>query len=387
MPPLLTLLAFANLVIGSGAFVVSSIVAPIAEDLGTSVPAAGQAMTAYAISTAALAPAVLIATGRWPRRHALLATLALFFAGNVVCALAPHLAVLLAGRVLMGLGAAFTPIAAGIAIALVEPARRGKALAYVFLGMSLSYVIGVPLGAWIGLAWGWRWPIAGVALATLVLMVLVARKVPRDVQAPGASFAGLGPLLTHGPVLWPLAMTLLYFTAIFSVFSYIGPVLEALNPMTPTLLSVTLALFGVSGAVGTVIGGWANDRFGSRRTLVVQLAILAAMMACVPLTQGSYPLTLAAFLVWGTAGFGMMAPQQSRLAVAAGPQAPLALSLNTSMLYGGTAVGAAVGGAASATVGFAHMAWIGVPFALAGLATLMFGRPSAPALDRPLETP
>jgi len=387
MPPLLTLLAFANLVIGSGAFLVSSIVAPIAEDLGASVPAAGQAMTAYAISTAALAPAVLIATGRWPRRHALLATLALFFAGNVVCALAPHLAVLLAGRVLMGLGAAFTPIAAGIAIALVEPARRGKALAYVFLGMSLSYVIGVPLGAWIGLAWGWRWPIAGVALATLVLMVLVARKVPRDVQAPGASFAGLGPLLTHGPVLWPLAMTLLYFTAIFSVFSYIGPVLEALNPMTPTLLSVTLALFGVSGAVGTVIGGWANDRFGSRRTLVVQLAILAAMMACVPLTQGSYPLTLAAFLVWGTAGFGMMAPQQSRLAVAAGPQAPLALSLNTSMLYGGTAVGAAVGGAASATVGFAHMAWIGVPFALAGLATLMFGRPSAPALDRPLETP
>lgn len=387
MPPLLTLLAFANLVIGSGAFVVSSIVAPIAEDLGTGVPAAGQAMTAYAISTAALAPAVLIATGRWPRRHALLATLALFFAGNVVCALAPHLAVLLAGRVLMGLGAAFTPIAAGIAIALVEPARRGKALAYVFLGMSLSYVIGVPLGAWIGLAWGWRWPIAGVALATLVLMVLVARKVPRDVQAPGASFAGLGPLLTHGPVLWPLAMTLLYFTAIFSVFSYIGPVLEALNPMTPTLLSVTLALFGVSGAVGTVIGGWANDRFGSRRTLVVQLAILAAMMACVPLTRGSYPLTLATFLVWGTAGFGMMAPQQSRLAVAAGPQAPLALSLNTSMLYGGTAVGAAVGGAASATVGFAHMAWIGVPFALAGLATLMFGRPSAPALDRPLETP
>lgn len=387
MPPLLTLFALANLVIGSGAFVVSSIVAPIADDLGTSVPAAGQAMTAYALSTAAIAPAVLIATGRWPRRSALLATLALFLAGNVVCALAPNLATLLAGRVLMGLGAAFTPIAAGIAIALVEPQRRGKALAYVFLGMSLSYVIGVPLGAWIGLAWGWRWPIAAVALATAVLIALVAWKVPRDVKAPGASFDGLGVLFTRSAVLWPLAMTLLYFTAIFSVFSYIGPVLKALNPMTPTLLSVTLALFGVAGAVGTVIGGWANDRFGSRRTLVVQLSILATMMACVPLTQGSYALTLAAFLVWGTAGFGMMAPQQTRLAVAGGAQAPLALSLNTSMLYGGTAVGAAVGGAASATVGFAQIAWVGVPFALAGLATLMFGRPAAPALDRNLETP
>jgi DHA1 family inner membrane transport protein len=377
MPPLLSLFAFANLVIGSGAFVVSSLVTPMAADLGTSVAGAGQAMTAYALSTAALAPILLIATGRWPRRSALLAALALFASGNLVCALAPNLATLLAGRVLMGVGAAFTPIAAGIAIALSEPVRRGQALAYVFLGMSLSYVIGIPLGAWLGLAWGWRWTVAAAGVVALGVLGLIAWRVPRDVKAPGASFAGLGALLTQPGVTWPLAMTLLYFTAIFSVFSFIGPVLQALNETTANRLAITLALFGVAGAVGTVVGGWANDRFGARRTLIVQLGVLAAMLATVPLTTGVYPLTLAALLMWGMAGFGMMAPQQSRLADAAGAQAPLALSLNTSMLYGGTAIGAVVGGLASPVLGFARIAWAGLPFALAALAVLILAQPTS----------
>jgi DHA1 family inner membrane transport protein len=377
MPPLLSLFAFANLVIGSGAFVVSSLVTPMAADLGTSVAGAGQAMTAYALSTAALAPVLLIATGRWSRRSALLAALALFAGGNLVCALAPDLATLLAGRVLMGVGAAFTPIAAGIAIALSEPARRGQALAYVFLGMSLSYVVGIPLGAWLGLAWGWRWTVGAAGGVAIGVLGLVAWRVPRDVKAPGASFAGLGVLLSQPGVTWPLVMTLLYFTAIFSVFSFIGPVLQALNETTANRLAITLALFGVAGAVGTVVGGWANDRFGTRRTLIVQLGVLAAMLAAVPLTTGVYPLTLAALLVWGMAGFGMMAPQQSRLADAAGAQAPLALSLNTSMLYGGTAIGAVVGGLASPVLGFARIAWAGLPFALAALAVLILTQPTS----------
>ena len=179
-----------------------------------------------------------------------------------------------------------------------------------------------------------------------------------------------------------LALTLLYFTAIFVVFSYIGPVLQSLVPMSDAALSITLALFGVSGVVGTLLGGTAHDRFGGRRTLLLQLTLLALMMALVPLTRGHPALLLAVFLVWGTAGFGMMAPQQSRIATAAGLQAPLALSLNTSMLYVGTAIGAAVGGAASTAIGFDRLAWIGVPFALAGLATLVFeprGRAAAVA--------
>jgi len=382
MPRLLYLFALCNLVIGSGAFVISSVIAPIAAALGVSVAAAGQAMTAYALSTAVLAPLVLVATGRWPRRRALVFALSVFALGNLLCALAGSLAVLLAGRVLMGVGAMFTAITAGIAVASVEPQRRGRALSLVFLGISLSYVIGVPLGAWLGFRYGWSVPIALIAaLGGLGALVLVWQ-LPGDIAAPGASFAGLAALLARREVAWTLALTLLYFVAIFCVFSYIGPVLQALQPMSTERLSLTLMLFGLSGVVGTLIGGWANDHFGARRSLRVQLSVLASMMVLVPLTRGHYALLVAVFFVWGIAGFGMMAPQQSRLAALAPAQAPILLSLNTSMLYLGTAAGAAIGGPMSTAVGFDRLPWVGVPFALAGLVTLWLGA-ARPAALRP----
>jgi MFS transporter, DHA1 family, inner membrane transport protein len=308
----------------------------------------------------------------------LLAAMAVFAAGNLVCALAESLPTLLAGRVLMGLGAVFTPVAAGIAVASVPAAQRGKALAFVFLGISLSYVIGLPLGSWLGAAYGWHAPMWLVAAAAVVATGVLALAVPAQIAAPGASFAGLGPLLATRAVRLTFALTLLYFTAIFSVFSYIGPVLQALVPMDSARMSLTLMLFGLSGVLGTLVGGWANDRFGPQPTLWVQLVLLAAMMAAVPLTAGHYGPMVLAFLLWGTAGFGMMAPQQSRLAALAPSQAPLLLSLNTSMLYIGTALGAVVGGAAVGLLGMASLAWAGLPFALIGLLLLRLGgRPAA----------
>jgi len=372
MPRPLWLFSLVNLVIGTGAFVLGGILAPLAQDLGIGVPTAGQAMTAYALSTALLAPMVLLATGRWPRKRALLLALVLFAAGNLLCAIATTLPALLVGRVLMGLGAVFTPIAAGITVAIVRPAQRGKALAFVFLGFSLSYVVGVPLGAWLGLQYGWHTPIWVVVVLCALALAAVALRVPADIQAPGASVGGLGKVLAQRGVLTVLAMTLLYFIAIFAVFSYIGPVLQALSPMSSDRMSVTLALFGLSGVAGTLLGGVANDRFGSQRTLTVQLSVLGATMALLPLVAGSWPALMIVLLAWGTAGFGMMAPQQSRLAALAPSQAPMLLSLNASMLYLGTAGGAIVGGALASSLGFQHLSWAGVPFVAAALAVLWF---------------
>jgi DHA1 family inner membrane transport protein len=277
---------------------------------------------------------------------------------------------LLAGRALMGAGAVFTPIAASIAVSSVTPARQGKALSLAFLGMSLSYVIGLPLGAWIGLQFGWRVPVIGLAALCGLMVVLIGAWLPARIQAPGASLSGLGPLLRRPEVLRVLGLTLGYFSAIFTVFSYIGPVLQALNPMSATTLSLTLMMFGLAGVGGTLTGGWATDRFGPVRTLRAQLAILTLMMLLVPLTRGNYAFMMLTFAIWGLAGFGMMSPTQARLAAAAPGQAPILFSFNSSMLYAGTALGAAVGGLAGASWGHANLAWVGAGFAV--LASLSF---------------
>jgi MFS transporter, DHA1 family, inner membrane transport protein len=372
MPFVLYLFALTNLVIGTGAFVLTGILQPLANSLAVSVAAAGQAMTAYALASALLSPLFLLATGRWPRKRAILLALLLFTAGCALCAAAQTLAMLLLGRVFMGTGAVFSALAAGMTVAMVEPARRGRALSLTFLGMSLSYAVGVPLGTWLGFNYGWQapvWVVTGACLAVTFLLLVV---LPRHIDAPGASFEGLGSAVRHWPILRVWLRTLLYFTAIFSVFAYVGPVLLALNPLTPAQLSSTLVMFGLSGVAGTIIGGLAVDRFGAVRTVGVQLALLSSMMVLVPLTRGHHALTVLVFVLWGMAGFGLTAPQQVLLAARSPQQAPLLMSLNGSMLYVGTALGAVMSGAFVATLGFDKLAWIGLPFALLALATVWF---------------
>ncbi len=371
---LIALFSLCNLVIGTGAFIISGILPAAAQGLGVSVPAAGQSMTVYALATALLAPVLLVATGQWPRRRALVGAMLVFTAGSALCALAPGLPLFLLGRVLMGMGGMFLAAAAGIVVAVVPLKQRGKALAAVFVGMSLSYMIGLPLGSWLADTQGWRAPLWLVTAASALAALALWGVVPRAVQAPGASLQGLGAVLRRGPVAASLAITALYFAAIFTVFSFIVLVLRALVPLSPTAVSLTLMLFGAAGLAGTLLGGYGNDRFGARTALTAHLTTLILMMLLLPLTAGQPLLMLAVLLVWGAAGFGMMAPQQSRLAALAPTQTPLLLSMNSSMLYLGMAAGAALGGLVAPVLGYARLSWVSALLASLALGLLLLER-------------
>jgi DHA1 family inner membrane transport protein len=227
------------------------------------------------------------------------------------------------GRILMGAGAMFTAAVSAYAVTLVAPALRGQALSTVFLGMSISYAVALPIGAWLGFEYGWHTPVWLCAAASLAALVAATVLLPKDVVTQSASFAGFKAAARQSAVLRVWLRTLLFFIAIFSVFAYVGPVLLALNAMSPVTLSVVLALFGLAGIAGTLLGGWGTDKFGSLQTISVQLTVLVSMMVLLPLTQGSLPATVTVMVVWGVAGFGLTAPQQNRLVGLSPTQAPL----------------------------------------------------------------
>ncbi len=374
MPPILYFFALCNLVIGSSAFALNGILQPLSEALGISVAAAGQVMTAYAIATAVLAPLFIVLTANWPKKQTVQFSLALFTAGCLLSAVAPNLLTLLMGRALMGAGAMFTATASALAVTMVSPALRGRALSTVFMGMSISYAVGLPLGAFLGFEYGWRVPVWLSVAASLSALMAASWLIPSNMTSGSASFAGFRAAARQGAVLRIWLRTLLSFVAIFSVFTYIGPVLLALNPMGSSQLAMTLVMFGLAGVVGSMVGGWANDRFGAMRTIKTGLVVLIAMLTVLPFTAGHMPLMLLVLVVWAISGFGLMSPQQSLLASLSPAQAPLLLSLNASMLYIGTALGAIISGAAISYTGFAHIAWVGTPFGLAAVLTLLFDR-------------
>jgi len=369
LPRLLYLFGLVNLVIGTAAFMNAGLLAPMAQTFGVGVGAVGQATTVYSLATALLAPAFLVATAGLAPRVALATALSLFALGNLVTALAQDLTTLLAARVLMGCGSAATALMAGMAISVAPAERRAQALSIVFVGMSLSYVTGIPLATWVGLGWGWRLPVwAAVVLVLLAALALWKALPTARASVTGPSLSGALALLRQRAVLSVFVLTLVYFIAIFSVFSYMGPVLKSLQPMGAGALSAVISAFGVAGVVGTLSGGRAADRWGPRRSLTISLSGISLCQLVLPLTAGHLGAMVAVMMVWGVCGFSMMAPQQVRLAQLAGPQTPLALSLNNSMLYLGIALGAAVGGAALVHLEPRHLPWVGAPFALAALA-------------------
>ena len=378
MPRLLYLFGLVNLVIGTAAFMNAGLLVPMAQSFGVGVGAVGQATTVYSLATALLAPAFLVATAGLAPRVALAIALSLFAEGNVATALALDLTTLLGARVLMGSGSAATAMMAGLAVAIAPVERRAQALSIVFVGMSLSYVTGIPLATWVGLGWGWRMPVWAAVVLTLLAALALWKALPAARQGvTGPSLRGAAKLLRQRAVLAVFSLTLVYFIAIFSVFSYMGPVLKSLKPLEPGALSAVISVFGVAGVVGTLSGGRAADRLGARRSLTLSLSGLSLCLLLLPLTAGHLWAMVAVLMVWGVCGFSMMAPQQVRLAQLAGPDTPLALSLNNSMLYLGIALGAAVGGAALSHLEPRYLPWVGAPFAMVALIWLRWSTRAA----------
>ena len=374
----LAALAFGNFAVGTGSFVVVGVLAPLARDLGLSLPAAGQMVTAYALAYAVASPLLVALTGRVRRKRVLLGGLVVLAMAGVLAALAQGPAALFASRVLMACGAAvFTPTAAAIAAATTDGAHRGRALSLVFLGLSLAQVLGIPLGTYIGLELGWRAALlAGAALAAAAV-VGVLLGVPDEVETPRVSLADWTGALRDWRLVAGLAVMALQTAAQYAVYAYAGPVVSHLTGLGGLGVTLMLLVFGVAAVGGAVLGGWASDRAGPGRTLTASLVALTVVLCALPLVQGTVA-TGVLFAAWGVAGFMFMAPQQARLVgMAPGAQGAL-LALNASSLYVGGAAGSALGGLVFATAG---IPWLGaagaVLAALALVALAVSNRPKA----------
>src|SRR5918993_2135112 len=119
--------------------------------------AVGPLESVYALGVAIGAPVFTAIGTRFGRRSMLLLTTGVFLVGNIVSALGPIYEAIMAGRIISATAhGAFLGIAAVLAADLVDPARKGRAVALVFTGLTAATVLGAPIGAAVGqwLRWG-----------------------------------------------------------------------------------------------------------------------------------------------------------------------------------------------------------------------------------------
>ena len=365
------LLALATFVLGTDALIVIGVLPTIARELRVTEGATGQLITAFALVYGLGGPVLAALTGRWRRSRVMIVALGAFCVVNIVSALSPTFAMLLATRILGGgIAALISPLAYAMAVALAPPEKRGQALALVLSGVTVANIVGGPLGTWIGGHVGWRVSFGLIALVAGIACVIL--------RMSGLPDSGASQMLSLKARLAPigeprllLALAPAFFTVVsFSmIYSYIAPLLQ-LNLHTSDI-SLLLLVLGLGTVAATQIGGRIIDRFGSTRLLVAFLVVQLIVEVSIAYTTASWMGAALALFIWGASGPSFFIAQQHRLLSIAPEHINVITALNSSMNYLGIACGAVLGGVVLSYMQVTQLGWIGAGCGLVGMVLLL----------------
>ncbi|MGW1206521.1 MFS transporter [Streptomyces cyaneofuscatus] len=369
MPLALLALAVSAFGIGTTEFVMMGLLPNVADDLGTSVPTAGYLVSAYAIGVVLGAPLLTGLGSRVPRKKMLLLLMALFTIGNLASALAPDFGWLLAGRVLAGLPhGAFFGVGAVVAARLVAESRQARAVATMFLGLTVANIVGVPAATLLGQHLGWRATFLVVAAIGLTAMAALARLVPRIPVEAHQDVRRELRALGNRQVLLGLLTAVFGFAGVFAVYSYLSAMTTKAMGFGESSVTIVLALFGIGMTLGALAAGPLTDR-ALRPTLYGSLGALAVVLVAFPFTVHVQWAALVMVVLLGGVGFMTTTPLQMLVMNKAKDAPTLASASNHSAFNLANAGGAWLGGVAiAAGWGWTSPAFVGAVLAVLGLA-------------------
>lgn len=350
MNPRIFVLTLCTFAFGSAGFIFAGLLEPMAKDLGVSTAVAGQLQTGYVLTSALLGPVAAWALGRLDRKLVVITGLSISLLLHLACAVAANFQTLLVFRALAGLAGSLSGPAATVAAAsLAPPERRGSALAMVSGGMTLAFVVGIPIGSVVGSIFDWRATFIVAAALSGIALTGVLLFLPR-IPAPPRREGGRLEMAA----IWPLYLTsFLTFAANMTLNLYIAPIVRVGTGVTGAGVAFFQSMIGFGAAAGLWLGGRAADRGAGKAWVLQAIGLQATAMTLhlsathhlLPPGAPSEGLVAAAILLAATALFSISPVTQSRL-VQMTSGAPVALALNGSVFSMGQAMGATLGGLA-----------------------------------------
>jgi MFS transporter, DHA1 family, inner membrane transport protein len=339
-------LMLGNVLTGCSVLAPAGMLSELSTELDVTIREAGLLITFGAVVLCIGSPLSAWLTSRIERRTLLAATLAVLALTNIASAFAPDYATLLMIRLIMlAVGALYTPQAAGTAALLVPAEKRGSTIAYIFLGWSIAAAVGLPLITLIASRYGWRAVYGSIGLIGCVSFLLLAWRLPRGLVSSPVDLKTWADVGRNRMIVILLSITTLQMSGQFVVFTFMGPLLIKLTNASPDAVGLVFALYGVFGFVGIAIATRIVDTWGAYCTSVLFTCLLLTGVAGWALGAGNYLLMACSVAIWGVGFASTNSMQQVRLVTAAPALASASVSLNTSVLYIGQAVGSAIGGA------------------------------------------
>ena len=354
--------------IGTTEFSPMGLLPVIARGVDVSIPAAGMLISAYAIGVMVGAPLMTLLLSHRARRSALVFLMAIFTVGNVLSAMAPDYTLLLLSRIVTSLcHGAFFGLGSVVAASVVPKHKQASAVATMFMGLTIANIGGVPAATWMGETIGWRMSFLATACLGVVAMLGLWFSLPQGSSGERPDVRRELSVLVRPQVLTALLTTVLGAGAMFTLYTYIAPVLHTVTGASPLFVTSMLILIGVGFSIGNYLGGKFADR-AVVGTLKGFLLLLMAIMAAIPWLAQTHAGAALSMLVWGAATFAVIPPLQMRVMRVAHDAPGLSSSVNIGAFNLGNALGAAAGGAViSGGLGYGFVPVMGAIIAGLGL--------------------
>jgi DHA1 family inner membrane transport protein len=364
-----TALMLGNFVTGTSVLAPAGMLTELSTGLGVTIRDAGLLITFGAVVLCIGSPLTAWLTSRIERRTLLGATLAVLALSNLASAFASSYAMLLIIRLLMlSIGSLYTPQAAGTAALVVPASRRGGTMAYVFLGWSLAVAVGLPLIAFLASRYGWRVTYGCLGGFGMISFLLLVWRLPGGLFGVPVDLKTWASVGRNRLILALLLVTTLQTSGQFVVFTFLAPLLTGLTGAGPGQIAPVFALYGVCGFAGNIIASRIVDSWGAYKTSVLFVSVLLAGVTLYALGAGVFALMAAGVAVWGLGFASTNSMQQVRLVGADPALGGATVSLNTSTLYIGQAIGSGIGGVLHA-MGFASMLFVALALGTVVLVT------------------
>ncbi|MBG9446877.1 MFS transporter [Cytobacillus firmus] len=362
--PALLALAISAFGIGTTEFVPVGLLSAISGDLGISITLAGLLISGYAMGVAIGAPILTALTSKMNRKSLLMSLMVLFIIGNSVAAMSSSFTFLLAARFITAFShGIFFSIGSTIAADLVPENKRASAIAFMFTGLTVATVTGVPLGTFIGQIFGWRATFWGVALLGIIGIIASALLIPSDLkQAPASKFSEQLKILNSGKLLLAFSITALGYGGTFVSFTYLTPLLEDVTGFSAKWVSIILLVYGVAVAIGNVFGGKASDK-DPLKALFWMFTLQAIILGLLTFAAPFKTFGLIAIFLMGLFAFMNVPGLQILVVNLAEKYVPSAVNvasaLNIAAFNIGIAIGSFTGGLIVDSIGLIHTPWIG----------------------------
>lgn len=367
------LLTVVSFVVGLVELLLGGILHLVATDLQVSLGQVGLLISVFSFVFALSGPILLTATASIERKKLTLWTLLAFLAANILAVFSTGYAMLLIARIFSAMSAALLiSLCVTIASNIVTKPYQARAIGIVFMGVSASLVLGVPLGLMLGNAFGWRAPFVLIVILTAVSLLFVYLFMDKIAPKPIISLKAQLKTLTNIKIVLIQLTSFFFLAGHLTLYAYLTPFLQTTLGLEGNAISLMYLLFGIAAIIGGGIGGILSDRLGPKKTIIWVISIFVVSIVSIPFVTSVLPLFIAVMMIWSMLSWAITPAMQSYLITTSPETSDIQQSLNNSALHFGIAFGSMIGGVVIERATVEMNALVGGALALVALIVIIF---------------